>query len=145
MKRISQLVGILLLGFSGTATAECSINVTGANFGLYQPFDVVPTDSSGDITINCSPGITYNITLDAGNASSFFPRQLSSGTALLAYNLYVDEARSEVWGDGLGGTYTRSGSGTGSTETVRIYGRIPLGQLVAEGIYADTIGVLVEW
>lgn len=144
MKKISRFAGIVLLGISGAAAAECSINVTGASFGLYLPFDA-PTDSSGDITINCTSDITYNIKLDAGNAASFFPRQLKSGAATLEYNLYRDVSYNEVWGDGMGGTYTRTGSGTGSAETLRIYGRIPTNQNVAEGIYTDTVGVLVEY
>ncbi|HEY0721014.1 MAG TPA: spore coat U domain-containing protein [Gammaproteobacteria bacterium] len=145
MNKISRLAGIVLLGCSGAAAAECSINVTGTNFGLYQPFDYAPTDSSGDITINCSPDITYNIKLDTGNAVSFIPRQLKSGTATLEYNLYRDVSYNEVWGDGMGGTYTRSGPGTGSNEILKIFGRIPTGQNVAEGIYTDTVGVLVEY
>lgn len=149
MQRIRELVAALLLGFAGTALGNCSVNVSGANFGSYDIFNATPTYSSGDVAINCLVGIPYNIKLDAGvnNPGNFSPRKLNntSTSSTLAYNLYRDPFYSEVWGDGTSGTFYVSGVGAGSTELIRVYGQIPPGQNVAVGTYSDAVTVLVEW
>ncbi len=149
MKGINLFTAVVLLGFAGTTLGECSVNVSGVNFGTYDPFSTTPTDTSGDIHINCTADTPYIITLDAGINSSYnyFPRKMRniSGISTLEYNLYRDVSYSEVWGDGQPGTYTVSGSTSGTTDTLKIFGRIPSDQRVESGSYTDVISVLVEW
>jgi spore coat protein U-like protein len=148
VKGTSLLAAVLLLGFVGTASGACTVSVSGTNFGTYLSIDPAPLDTSGDIFINCTNGNQYNIKLDAG-INGYFPRLMTSPlvtvTTPLVYNLYRDSAHTEVWGDGMGGTYTQSGFGTGNTDIFRVYGRIPPGQKVEPGIYTDAIAVLVEF
>lgn len=149
MKNTSHLVAIVLLGFAGAASAQCSVSVTGASFGVYYPFNSAPTETSGAINIACTAGAPYNILLNEGMYSSnnYFPRKMRnmSGISTLEYNLYRDVTFNEVWGDGFGGTYTMTGIATGATQILKIYGRIPLWQNVADGVYTDAIGILVEY
>ena len=44
------------------------------------------------------------------------------------YNIYTDAARTNVWGDGTGGTATIANTGTGAAQNVTVYGRVPSGQ-----------------
>lgn len=149
MKVAKILITVYLLAFARMATAQCSINMMPTAFGLYLPFDTAPTDSSGAIAVNCDPAILYNVKLDAGiySLGSFYPRKMSNplNGATLVYNLYRDATHSQVWGDGIGGTYYYSGVGVGSTEYLTVYGSIPQGQNIPSGSYSDVISVLVEW
>jgi spore coat protein U-like protein len=64
----------------------------------------------------------------------------------LQYNLYLDAARTAIWGDGTGGTqsYTTASPPSG-TQVVTIYGRIVAGQDVAAGGFADTVTAIVNF
>lgn len=143
------MITVLLLVFAGSAAGSCSVNVSGTNFGSYNFLSATPTYSSGDIAINCLAGTLYNIKLDAGvnNPGNFSTRKLYNTftSSTLYYNLFRDPFYSEVWGDGLSGTFFVSGVGSGSTELYRVYGEIPPGQSVAVGTYSDAVTVLVEW
>jgi len=127
------------------AYAACSISATAVSFGSYNVFASTPLDSTGSVTYQCTPlGLTITITLDRGSASSFNPRRMLRGGQALTYNLYLDPARVLIWGDGTGGTQTYSALiGLPLNVVVPVYGRIPPGQDVAVGAYADTITVTI--
>ena len=63
------------------------------------------------------------VNLSRGGAATFFPRQLASGGSLLDYNLFLDASRTQVWGDGAGGSShygpVKPPEGTNTTLTVR--------------------------
>ena len=83
----------------------------------------------------------------AGLAGSYAARALSMGNERLLYNLYLDAARTIVWGDGTGGSQAGPGvttHGAGGTTTAYVFGRIKAGQDVAVGVYADTIRVTFQ-
>jgi spore coat protein U-like protein len=133
------------------ATAgSCTVtSVMPVAFGSYDIFDSAPMVSTGAISFECSdaaPSDTVRIDLDGGAARSFAPRTLIGGGFALAYNLYLDAALSRLWGDGTGGsaTYGPVAPGDGIT-TVIVYGKIPAGQNVAAGGYADTVTVTVQY
>ena len=132
------------------AAGSCAFNSTvGVNFGAYDVFNPVPTDSTGSLTYTCI-GLVGPITieLNKGGAPSYHPllMQKSSGETL-SYNLYLDAARVSIWGNGNGGT-SRYGPVTpplGSPVTVTIYGRIPARQNVSAGSYRDTIRATINF
>jgi len=86
------------------------------NFGSYDVLGGSVLDGTGSITVTCvSSGggppsriITYTARLMPLGS----PRTLAhlTGTDRLNYNLYVDSARTQVWGDGTGGTFTITGT-----------------------------------
>ncbi len=126
----------------------CSFGVAGAlAFGVYDPLATAPTDSSSTMSYRCPKGQLVQISLDAGLAGSFAARALTLGTERLLYNLYLDAARTIVWGDGTGGSQVGPGvttHGAGGTTTVYVFGRIPAGQDVVAGTYGDTIRVTFQ-
>lgn len=137
---------------SASARAEtCTVSAGGVAFGVYDPLGVAPLDSTGTIQVTCTsqtpPRVTYEVQLDPGQAGSFLPRAMASGASQLTYNLYIDAARSAVWGDGTGSTavvtadYNLTPPGSTQTDTYTVYGRIPAGQVVTVGNYLDTITV----
>ncbi|WP_399371074.1 spore coat protein U domain-containing protein [Thermosynechococcus sp. HN-54] len=84
--------------------------------------------------------------LSTGNASRFTPRQTTSGRGRLDYNLYIDAARTQIWGDGTGGSTLRTLVPVNNAPTIlSIFDRIPPRQFVPAGIYSDTIVVTLEY
>jgi spore coat protein U-like protein len=73
-----------------------------------------------------------------------------SGINALNYNIHLTPAYAQVIGDGTGGTYAPSASGTVTAGQVyqvagSMYGFMPPLQDVAPGVYADTIVVTVTY
>jgi len=129
--------------------ASCSfVTVSGAAFGSYDVFAAGDTDSAANISYVCNGGPTVLITLSRGNAPGFSPRLLMrAGGGTLDYNLYLDAARSTIWGDGTGvtGQYGPTSPPDGNIVAVPIFARIPAGQDAAIGAYSDTITVTINF
>lgn len=47
--------------------------------------------------------------LGAGLSGKFNNRQMTNGRSILHYNLYLDSALSQIWGDGSGGSSVVNG------------------------------------
>jgi len=102
---------------------SCSIvTSTGVSFGSYDVFDPTPRDSVGTITYRCT-GVgsdVVTIHLSQGGAPTFFPRRLTQGSYWLEYNLFLNAARTTIWGDGMGGTSTEQCGGAPHEHELRI-------------------------
>jgi len=69
---------------------------------------------------------------------------MTSGTSVLKYALYSNSARTTNWGNTVG-TDTVSWTGTGSTQSLTVYGQIPGGQSPKPGSYLDTITATITY
>jgi spore coat protein U-like protein len=142
------LTALLTAPRPAAAIGSCSLTSTSVNFGTYNAFNPIPTDSTGSVIYTCISVLgTITIDLSKGSASSYMPRQMRQGTESMAYNLYLDAARTSVWGDGTGGT---SSYGPVTPRllvpvTVTIYGRMPARQNVTAGSYTDTIMATINF
>ena len=132
---------ILTLTTLGAAAARAApschgISVTALAFGNYNVYSATPLDSAGTIFYNCPPPAMPSVDISAGNSNSFSPRRMlqNTGTDTLAYNVYVDAARTVVW---MTGVAVPQGNG----QTVPFYGRIFPLQDVSVGGYTDTLVV----
>src|ERR1700686_2582705 len=135
-----------VLAVAAAARADCTVSVGALAFGAYDVFSGSPTDSTASITYSCSvPATAPTLSIGAGIAASFSPRKIKSGGNSLSYNLYVDAARTSVWGDGTASTSTVAcAMGTGLTATV--YGRIFARQTGATaGSYSDSVVVTISF
>jgi spore coat protein U-like protein len=61
----------------------------------------------------------------------------------LRYDLYQDASYNTAWGNTAGSG--KAITGTGSQNTITVYGRVLAGQLVPPGTYSDTITVTVTF
>jgi spore coat protein U-like protein len=87
-----------------------------------------------------SLGAIIVVQLGAGSAGAFSPRTMLRSGEPLNYNLYLDAARTQVWGNGTSGTSTHSNSNFALFPVVvPIYARIFAGQNVTVGSYSDTV------
>lgn len=147
------LVFCLSLAFGREAWAQGQCWFTAppgpVSFGPYSPLDSAPLDSSAAIGIQCNPGSGGLITVDLSPGNGTYAnRFMLSGAQRLYYNLYLDAARTVVWGNGTGGTgrfTTNKPKNDWLTLNIPVYGRIFPGQDVLPGNYLDTITVTINW
>lgn len=129
--------------------ANCSIvAATGVSFGSYDVFASVPTDSSGSITYRCRNvnKRSVRITLSSGGAGTYAIREMRSASDVQQYNLYLDAARTTIWGDGTGGSsFYQIVPPEDTNIIVFVYGRVPAGQDISAGTYVDSIVATMNW
>lgn len=132
---------------SATATvlSSCTVSATNINFGT-MGFVTANHDSSGTVTIQCSSTLPYTVSLDGGTSGATDPtqRKMTSGANNLVYGLYQDSARSLPWGNSAG-VNTVSGTGTGSSQNLTVYGRVPVQTTPNPATYTDTIVVTISY
>jgi spore coat protein U-like protein len=149
------VVLLCCLARGATAASVCStvsVSATSIAFGNYSAGSMLPAESDGTINVTCSQSgnrelPSFSAALSAGVSGNFNPRQMSGGGANLSYNIYSDSSYSAIWGDGTSGTSTQSYSqSSGQTAlTFTAYGRIPVAQFVAAGVYTDSITVTITY
>ena len=133
----------------GLAAAVCNVIGPSLSFGSYDTLSAFGATTSGTISITCdvTPPPTVQVQVGPSNVSGGFqPRRMRhlSGTDTLAYNLYTDAAGTSIWGDGSAGTVTLSDKVQRNKPWLpTIYGRMPAGQDVLVGNYADAIAITI--
>lgn len=138
---------------SAPASAQhmrCSItSAVGPSFGPYDSLHASARDSAGYISFQCEgvgPSDMIVIELSHGRGHSYFPRRMTRRNEGLEYNLYLDAARTQVWGDGTRGTARyQIRPPEGRVVSVPIYGRIPPRQIVSPGAYSDHVLLTVQY
>ncbi len=139
-------------------SVACSATSTGLDFAVYNPLQTTAVSGTGNVQVTCRllgglfGYVAATVSMTAGSSLSFASRQMRVGTNTLNYNLYWDAARSQIAGDGTGGSFDYplqgvlffGGSGA-ATQVVPVYGSIPPRQDVAPGIYRDMIVVTVSY
>ncbi len=142
------------VGITTTAVAatRCSIvSASGMSFGGYDPGSRRPLDATGAVAVQCNEltsGEVISIELSRSRTGGFSPRtMIGVGTGVrFEYNLYIDAARTLIWGDGSGGTVVYRGRPVeGRTISVPIYGRIPPAQSIPGGKYDDVIVITLNY
>jgi spore coat protein U-like protein len=123
-------------------SAGCSVSTSGLSFGNYDVFSTLDSEITGSINVSCQSSTTYSVSLSSG-FGTYASRSMTSGPNVLAYNLYIDPTHLTIWGDGSSGTATVSGSGT--TGSSPVYGRIPARQNAVIGTYSDIVTVTVTF
>jgi spore coat protein U-like protein len=137
------------------AARNCHVKVLPTIFGTYLPAQASPTDTAGSIQLRCvgrpraSQPTFVTVNISGGSSGLAASRFMQSGTAPLAYNLFKDAARIQVWGDGTNGTTGLVQTVPSDQKVVRVeipvYGRIPAQQDAVPGSYDDTVIVTVEF
>ncbi|SEL83830.1 Spore coat protein U (SCPU) domain-containing protein [Roseateles sp. YR242] len=161
------LVGLALAVFANRATAAtpvtttfqvtatvisaCTVSGSSLNFGntLDSLSSSTPVDATSTVSVSCSNTTPYTVSLNAGanagGASNYASRTMKSGSDTLAYQLYLDSGRSTVWGDGTSSSSAKNGTGSGSTQSLTVYGRLPSLANAVPGSYTDTVTVTISY
>jgi len=132
---------------SATVPSDCRAYTTSdLDFGSVAGLITSSIDQTSSLTMTCTGRTAWNVGLDNGlNADGDIRRmQLAASGNYVDYQLYQESARTNRWGNTLG-TDTVPGTGTGSSQTLTIYGRIPAVQSVAAGSYSDIVTVTITY
>lgn len=138
------------LQVTATVVAGCKVDASGGTvaFGNYDPTAASDTTANGSLSVTCTNGTDYQIELDQGAATgaTVTTRQMKdSGSNYLPYALYRDASHSLNWGK-TDGTDTLGGqTGTGTAQTIPVYGVLPAGATAPAGSYSDTVNVTVVY
>lgn len=130
---------------------NCQVTVKNLEFGAYDNFSASPAEASGRVTVRCDGARAVPITvfLDSGaHSSGFTPRRMRHGHREdhLGYLIFTDASMTVIWGDGTrGSSPVVKTVGAGETLELPVYGRIPPGQDVSVGRFADRVLVRVDW
>lgn len=135
---------LALAGGQAMAAAEdvtCAPSAPTIAFGPYDILAGSTVNAAGSFTVTCTHNRNTNRTVTYTAKLAITPtRQLAppSGADRVSYDLYVDAARTQRWGDGTGSTFTITGTVTmkgavSVTDAAKsFYGRItPGGQDVS--------------
>ncbi len=134
-------------------SAHCSLTSTGLNFGNYVPSEPNPIDITAALQIVCtttSPTpVWVNVSVAlSGGSGPVAARRFSEG---LRYQLFVDPARTIVWGDLTGAVGAVPINGVISRErelriVVPIYGRLLARQSRARvGRFVDVVTATINY
>lgn len=140
-------------------TASCTVAAaapTDVDFGTVASTATAPVQAQGSITAQCSALTPYSIALNAGS----FPatagdvntrrmRHIDTGVTtnnFVAYQLYQDAGRTEVWGL-TPATNVVASTGTGAPQTFNVYGQVPnpSANNAAVGSYLDTVTATITY
>lgn len=135
------------MAVTASVSAACSVAASPLVFGSYNGRQL---DATAAIAATCSGGTAYDIAVDSGTGPGASPaqRQLAGigddVRSSLSYAIYADTAHSALWGSSTG-IDTVAGIGTGSVQSIPVYGRIAANQSPGRGIYQDAVQVTISF
>jgi spore coat protein U-like protein len=138
---------------SVTLQASCTVSVASLNFGTVPGPITANVDATATITALCTATTPYAIGLGNGlHASGGQRRMQSSSSTYVNYGLYTDSGRADAWGSASSTTSCTNGAntcalgtGTGSNQTITVYGRVPPQSTVTAGSYQDSVVVTLTY
>lgn len=136
------------LSITASVSADCVIESPSAlNFGIFDPATArEDADVTADaVSISCTRGASgVTIALDAGTHAAGRRRAMAGDKAgpSLFYEVYTSAAHTVVWNEINTVAYVPAHAGA---QRISLYGRIPAGQTVRPGRYADTLLAMVNF
>jgi spore coat protein U-like protein len=128
-----------------TITSNCVIAANPLSFGTTGVL-TANVNQTTTLSVTCTNTTPYNVGLDGGNVtgSTVTSRLLGNGTSTVQFQLYSDSGRSIVWGNTIG-TNTVSGTGSGSAQSLTVYGQVPTQSTPAASTYTSTVTASVTF
>ncbi|MCA3860529.1 MAG: spore coat U domain-containing protein [Burkholderia sp.] len=143
---------------NGTATAtfnvtltlqpNCTIAANPLAFGTSGVLSAAVNQKT-TVSVTCTNTTPYNVGLDAGSVTgSTVASRLMAGTSTgnttttVGFQLYQDAGHTTVWGN-TQGTDTVAGTGTGSAQSLTVYGQVPTQATPKPDTYQTTVTATV--
>lgn len=134
------------LTVTATVGDTCVVGSSSLAFGSYSGSQL---DGTGTISVTCSANAAYAVDIGNGGNASGGARRMTDGAMVnpnfLIYSLYSDASRMQLWGTGVMGGTDVNGTGSGSAQSINVYGRIPGSQSVPAGNYSDAPAITVTF
>ena len=124
-----------------TVTNNCFINTQPLAFGASNRVLTSAVRTVGALSVQCTANNPYLIALNGGTVSgNVAARQMRNAATgeRIAYEI-SGTLDGPLWGDGNSGTQMVGGTGSGTVQTVRVYGRVPAQRTPSPGSYRDTV------
>jgi spore coat protein U-like protein len=126
----------------------CTVAATPMAFGTPAAIGALNIDTTSTISLACTNGASYEVSLDTGTHAVTGQRYLSNlaGTVTIPYNVYRDSGRSQTWGNTVATDTMVGTAGALGAVSLTAYGRIPsTASSVVAGAYTDTVTVTVTF
>ncbi|MBS7544859.1 spore coat U domain-containing protein [Ancylobacter oerskovii] len=143
----SGILGLLPLTATSSFTASaqidknCLVTTQNVDFGS-QGLLSSNIDASGQVRVTCTSGTSYTVALAVG-AYTATTRRMISGAYFVLYGLYQNSGRTIPWGSAGGETVGNTGSGL--TQNLTVFGRVPPQTTPPPGTYTDSVAVTVTY
>jgi len=126
--------------------ANCVVSANPLDFGSSQGVLASAVSSSTTISVTCSNTTPYTLGLSAGSGagsttSSRYMSGAGASPATVKFDLFQSSGGAN-WGN-TPGTDTLAGTGTGSTQTLTVYGRVPQQATPMPDRYVSTVTATV--
>ncbi len=128
---------------TANVTANCSISAQDLNFGTASSLSAA-RDQTTSLNVACTNAAPWSVGLSNGSHFSGTRRmRLGATSSYIGYSLFRNAARTQAWGTGAGNEVT--GAGTGGSQTLTVYGRVPAQAVPAQGQFVDTVVATVTF
>lgn len=129
------------------ASGSCSIIASDLSFGTARSLDG-GIDGNAALGVTCTQGTPYAVALSGGTAGSDVAHRRmgrigAQGMDYIGYQLYSDNGRTQVWGDGPGQAV--AGVGTGMPITHPVFGRVASQATPLPGDFQDTVTATISY
>lgn len=135
--------GVVLLDVRAHVISNCRIDVTDMAFGSYDPL-LANSNSDLDGTANLRVMCTKNARATVLLSETGSARALSFGDQRIRYEIFSDAQRTNIMAAQSRGLQFDF-LGASSPRELKVYGRIPAGQVVTAGRYTDTVLATVDF
>ena len=132
------------LTVTATVLANCTVSSATLAFGNYDPTGG-NVDQSTTFQVACTKGTSATVGLNTGGNAAGAVRRMANGTDFLAYELYKEGARTNVWGNSGTDLVSLAAAASNAAQVLTVYGRVTGLQDVSVGSYTDTVLVTVTF
>lgn len=131
---------------SASISPECNLSTADIlDFGQFPGLPGPEVTASAAINMTCRLGTPWRMSLGNGLHAQGATRRMSNGSGAFArYELYRDAAMTLPFGQTVN-VDQQAGTGTGSNQSVTVYGRVPAAQSLTPGNYSDQVVVTVTY
>lgn len=138
--------GSITFPFTASATVPASCVITLASdltFGSVPGLITSNNDQTTSFNFTCTGRTPWSVGLGNGLNPTGSTRRMRQGATAnyVQYELYTDSGRSTRWDT----TNVVTGTGSGSSQTLTIHGRVLSGQAAPAGDYSDTVTITITY
>ena len=144
--------------FAGSTTSQmnvnaaipnaCTMGATTMDFGTLASggsLTLPTTNGTGTLTVNCLSGGDYEVWVSSATQSgNNFYMSKAATNAKINYLIYTDSARTTPFPTAQSSS-SLGGTGTGSNQTITVYGKIPSQTTTQAGAYSDTLAFTIQY
>jgi len=126
--------------------AECKINGGLLDFGTVTGLGSI-IDAEAKFTFICTNGSHYKVGFDLGLNPQGTQRRMKNGSYVVDYQIYKEALRTTILDMDFSpaSTTVLAGTGTGTDQSLSIFGRVPVQPGVPSGVYGDKVTMTIDF